>query len=91
MSNSNDQQGPRQADAVVMWRYSPQSPDAAGWYWMRWRRHGELREEVVEVFLRPGRSYLAITAPDVCQHTKREFLAVAKINAEWAGPIPRPT
>ena len=63
-----------------------EKPDLPGWYWMKEENE---RTTIVEVFTRPGHSYLAIEDMPTGMG-KRQFRAVAKIAAEWAGPIPPP-
>lgn len=71
-------------------RWTDKAPTEEGWYWLKWHWIDGSRKEIVEVFKRPGHDYLAIMNPDVCNHTKRDFLAVVKIGGQWAGPIQQP-
>ena len=76
----------RPLDLLVSLRWSKEPPQEPGWYWTKgWNGVG-----CVEVFMRPGHNYLAIMDPAVCAHTKRNFLPVVNLGAEWAGPIQIP-
>lgn len=54
-------------------------PTEPGWYW--YDVGDGLRP--TQVFIRPGHSYLCIQDPSDCSHTKRNFLAVAKLPGKW--------
>ena len=71
--------------AEPVWTDEP--PEEAGWYWCEMVG---CCVEAVEVFIRPGHSYLCIENPGDCSHTKRDFLMIGKLNAKWSGPIPTP-
>lgn len=73
-----------QIEPAVVLRYSPSAPTKPGWYWIKSEYVGN---GIVEVFVRPGHKYLCISNPSCCQHTKRDFLYVGQLGAEWAGPI----
>lgn len=64
-------------DPLVM-RWTSEKPDHPGWYWMR-QPHGHLpdEEEIVKVRYYGGK--MCIMNWEVPN------------NAEWAGPIPKPT
>jgi hypothetical protein len=70
-------------------KYTKESPTQAGWYWIKSDIIGELP---IEVFTRPNKpeKYLYIHDPSCCQHTKRNFLAVLKLDAEWSDKIIKP-
>lgn len=74
--------------AELVWSKEP--PSAPGWYWMKSYWYGNSDTEIVNVIYRPGSNHLAIIPPTVCQHTKRDFIYVAKLNTEWCGPISEP-
>lgn len=64
-------------------------PTEPGWYWHKGfftRPEGE----PVEVIIRPGHEYLCIYDPECCQHTKRNFIAVAKMGGEWGPKLDNP-
>ena len=67
-------------------KYSKRTPMAEGWYWL----NIDGVERVVEVFIRPGHSYLCIQE-ETEYPQKRNFMAVYNLPYLWAGPIPRPT
>ena len=66
-------------------QYDKAWPQIPGYYW---KKDGN-EQTIVEVFVRPGHTYLCIENPDVCKHTKSDYWAVQHLNVEWAGPIPR--
>jgi len=70
--------------------WTNENPTEEGWYWIDINLFGEQINEIVEVFYRPGHKYLCISDPNSCQHTKRNFIFIAKIPALWAGPIDKP-
>ena len=72
------------------WTDTP--PDREGWWWMGHPMELDCAT-LVEVFKRPGHDTLVISSPDTCQHTKRNFLMVAKLgrDVKWSShPIPMP-
>ncbi len=67
--------------------WTSETPKQKGWYWI----HGFLWDrKIVPVFTRPGHDYLCVNHPDVCNHTKSDFLCVEKLGAMWSGPIEPP-
>ena len=75
-------------DPMVSLRWSSEPPTTPGWYWVE----SLYLNGVLEVFIRPGHSYLCILNPICCLHTKRDFLMVDKLpDIKWAGPLIPPT
>jgi hypothetical protein len=64
-------------------RWSREPPTEPGWYWVK----DHVGTGIVEVVIRPGHRYLAIYEDS---YPKGNFIPVAGILAEWAGPIPEP-
>jgi hypothetical protein len=66
-------------------RFTLDKPTVEGWYWMNDQGSGI---EVVRVFKRPGHDYLCIYG-EPCMG-KRDFVAVARTQFQWCGPLPLP-
>ena len=67
--------------------WSKEAPVIPGWYGVR----SLYLNGIIDVFVRPGHSYLCIMNPACCEHTKRDFLMVDKFpDIEWCGPINLP-
>ena len=90
--------GSSRASKGLDMNYAPQqliksAPTEADWYWycgpnFRFPMLRNMLFEVVEVIQRPGHDYLAVQYNELDR--KRDFLAVVKMGAQWAGPIPEP-
>jgi hypothetical protein len=86
LPHSSEREYPPAVDSLVSSRWSDQHPTESGWYWIK----SLALNGIVNVFVRPGHEYLCISNPMNCQHTKRDFLMVAKLGAQWAGPLREP-
>jgi hypothetical protein len=73
-------------DHIVSLRWSKMAPHTSGWYWRK-DRSGDV--DIVNVFPRPGHTYLAMY-DDRWPSEKRAFFAVSRMECEWAGPIQEP-
>ena len=66
----------------VILRWTEKAPIEPGYYWMDCEGR-IMRPEIIYLSMRPGQNYLSYFWAE-------SYYPVSKIDAKWAGPIPKP-
>ena len=64
------------------------TPTSPGWYWYNGVEYQI--PVVLQVYVRPGHSYLCVDGEPYGISQRRDFRAVARMSGQWSDKIPEP-